>query len=235
MAQNRRVLGMTPQQIAILGGLAILACVLFTVAGCFFLQGAPSMLAPAPQNTLLPQFTATPFVIPTLVPTETSTPVPYEMLIPEGWVQFKTELVEIWLPKEFQKGNPKKSDDPTDSLTPEMEMIAPSQSSVLPAIVTVSYQPLPEGSLDGFLELEAASLSTDEARLVDMRKVNINSVDAVRWLVEMRIDTYEVNGLMYIFQDGGTVWLIQYLAQINDFYTMLDTFEKSVKTFRVVR
>jgi hypothetical protein len=235
MTQNRRFLGMTSQQLAILGGLAVLACVLFAVAACFFLQGAPGLLAPAPQNTLPPQPISTLAVIPTLTPTETPTPVPYEMLIPQDWVQFKTALIEIWLPKDFKKNKLTTSDSPLE-LTTELDLIGPaSQSSPLPSFVLVSYEPMIANSLDDYLELEMASLSTDEFRVVEMRKVNVNSVDAIRLIAEMRIDNYEFNDMMYAFQDGGTVWLVQYVAQINDFYTMLETFEKSVRTFRMVR
>jgi hypothetical protein len=226
---------MTPQQLAILGGLAALACLLFTVAGCFFLQGGTNLLAPAPQNTLPPQPTWTPHVLPTLPPTETPTPVAYEMLIPQDWVQFKTELIEIWLPKEFKQDKSEASDNPT-GLASELELMGPaSESSLFPAFVLISYEPYAGGSLDDYLELEIASLSTNEFRVVEMRKVNVNSVDAIRLIAEMRIETHEFNDMMYVFQDGGTVWLVQYIAQINDFYTMLDTFEKSVKTFRIVR
>jgi hypothetical protein len=174
-------------------------------------------------------------VIPTLTPTETPTPVPYEMLIPQDWVQFKTELVEIWLPKEFKKNKFTTSDSPLE-LTTELDLIGPaSQSSPLPSFVLVSYEPMIANSLDDYLELEMASLSTDEFRVVEMRKVNVNSVDAIRLIAEMRVENYEFNDMMYAFQDGGTVWLVQYVAQINDFYTMLESFEKSVRTFRMVR
>ena len=41
--------------------------------------------------------------------------------------------------------------------------------------------------------------------------------------------------LLFIFQDGGTVWYVKYSAEIADFYELLATFEQSVKTFRIVR
>lgn len=235
MTQNRKVLGMTTTQIAILAGMAIGACLLFSVAGFLFLRGGSNMLAAAPQQvTPVAQETWTPYVTPTLAATETPTPIPYEMLIPQDWVQFKTELVEIWLPKNFKKAKP----DPDDSgLTTELMMTGfPSEASVFPSIVMIAYQPVPAGgTLDDVMELQMASLSTNEMRVVEMRKVTLNSTEAIRLVIEMRMEGTEINGLVYVFQDGGTGWLVYYMAQINDFYTMLDTFEKSIKTFRMVR
>lgn len=232
MAQNRRYLGMTAQQIAILAGLAVLACVLFTVAGCFFLQGAPRLLAPAPQNTLPPQITDTPFVLPTLTPTETPTPIPYEMLIPQDWVQFKTELVEIWLPKQFKKEKPDANDS---NLTTELMMVGfPSESSMYPMLVMISYEPLVGGSLDDYVNNLPVQI-TAEARVAEKGKVFVNSTEVVRLLIEGKVEGVDYNDLIYAFQDGSTVWIVQYFAQINEYYMMEEMFRNSVKTFRVVR
>ena len=104
MQQNRKFFGMTPLQLGILAGLAGAACLLFGLAGWFVLRGKSGLLARAPENTPVPRATSTLIVIPTLTPTQTPTPVPYEMLIPSGWEQFKTGLVEIWLPSSFKPG-----------------------------------------------------------------------------------------------------------------------------------
>jgi hypothetical protein len=221
---------MTPQQLAILGGLAALACLLFTVAGCFFLQGGTNLLAPAPQNTLPPPATATMIVIPTLTPTETPTPVPYEMLIPQDWVQFKTELVEIWLPKEFKKQKP----DPSESaMTTDLMMVR--LSSLNPMIVMVSYEPMMGGSLDAYVDAFVSDPGED-VLVAEKGKVSVNTVEAVRIVLEMRLEGGDIaNDLVYIFQDGSTIWYIQYIAQINEFYAARPTFEQSIRTFRVVR
>ncbi len=233
MEQNRKYFGMTPTQIAILAGLAGAACLLFGVGGWLFLRGGPGLLARAPQNTPVPQATATMVVIPTASPTETPTPVPYEMLIPQGWVQFKTALVEIWLPKGFKQE--KKSKNAVALGEPELEMMGfPVESSLYPMIVAIYYEPLSANSLDDQIDRELAVLSTDE-RVTERRKVTVNGVEAVRILVETRIESFDANLVMYIFLDGGTIWIVQYVAQINDFYTMSDLINQSVKTFRVVR
>ena len=233
VTRSRKYFGMTTTQIAILAGLAGAACLLFAVAGWLALRGGS--LAPAPQDTPVPQSTATPFVLPTLTLTETPTPVPYEMLIPEGWVQFKTALVEIWLPKGFKQQKPKPSDDLSDSLTLDLEMVgAASDTSLYPVIVMVSYEPLTVGSLDAYVENLPIQLSS-EIRVAGKRKVTINSVEAVVVLLEMRLSGDEVNDQVYIFLDGGTVWFVQYVAQIKEFYELLPMFEQSIRTFRTVR
>lgn len=230
MTQNRKYFGMTTTQLAILGGLAGTACLLFGIVGILLLRGL-NKPARAPQNTPVPLLTATPFVLPTLAPTGTPTPVPYELLIPEGWDQFKTALVEIWLPKGFKQEKPK----PSDSASPELALIGTvSETSLNPVIVMIYYEPLAAGSLDTYVDVALGNLPAED-RVVEKKKININSVDAFRAVIETRIDNIDANAMIYILPDGGTVWTIFYFAQINDFYAMLDTFEKSVKTFRPVR
>lgn len=231
--RSKKYFGMTISQLGILGGLAGAACLLFVVAGCLFLQGGLGNLAPAPpQPTGTPQPTVTPFVLPTMTLTETPTPIPYEVLIPQDWTQFKTELVEIWLPKGFKKDKPVASES---GLTNELAMKGfVSEGSVYPAGVLVSYEPIAGDSLDAYIETLPNQLS-NEVRIATKGKVTVNSVEAVRLLIEMKVEGVEFNDLMYVFRDGGTVWVIQYLAQINDFYSMQDTIDKSIKTFRVVR
>lgn len=231
MTQDRKFLGMTTAQLAILGGLAGAVCLLFGVAGILILRGGLNKSVQAPQNTPVPPMTATPFALPTLTPTGTPTPVPYELLIPEGWEQFKTALVELWLPKGFKQQKSK----PGDSAPPELQMVGTiSETSLNPVIVMIYYEPLAAGSLDAYVDVALGNLPPED-RVTERKRVNINSVDAVRVLVETRIDNTEANAMIYIIPDGGTVWMVFYFAQINDFYTMLDTFERSVKTFRPVR
>jgi len=233
MTQNRKYFGMTTKQIAILAGLAVGACLLFAAGGWLLLRGGAGMFTRAPQYTPIPQLTSTPFVIPSLTPTETPTPVPYELLVPEGWVQFKTTLVEIWLPKGFKQD--KKANDPADLAPPELQMAGTtSQSPLSHLMVMISYEPLAAASLDAHLDGDLANLPADTL-LTERRKVTVNSVDAVQMLFETRYEGFDINMRTYVFLDGGTIWFVQYLAQINEFYTMLDTIDASVKTFRVVR
>lgn len=233
--RSRKYFGMTTTQLGILAGMGGAACFLFVIAGCLFLRGGLGSLAAAPQPTPVPQSTATPFVIPTITPTATLTPVPYEMLIPDGWLQFKTGLIEIWLPKEFKVAKSKTLEESANLAIPELVVTRTvTKSSPYKMFVVVSYEPLTLDSLDDYLTGEIANLSSD-TRVADKRMVTINSQDVVRFVFETRTDTAEVNDLMYVFLDGSTVWYVEYIAQINEYFTMVDMFEKSARTFRIVR
>lgn len=235
MQQNRKFFGMTPLQLGILAGLAGIACLLFGLAGAFLLRGNAGPFRRAPENTLVPQAIPTMIVIPTLTPTQTPTPLPYEMLIPSGWAQFQTGLVEIWLPSNFKPGDPKLLNDSTNFAMPELIMTGgASKSSLYQMLVTVSYEPLTADSLDALLDSKIAGFPP-ELRIVERRHISINSTDAIRFLFETRSKNVDIDVLTYVFLDGSTVWYVEYVAQINEFYDMLPAFENSVKTFRIVR
>jgi len=230
--QERKYFGLNTKQIGILAGLAGAACLLFGLTGWFIFRGGFSR---APANTPVPVSTSTPFVIPTITPTLSPTPVPYEQLIPEGWVQHRTALVELWLPPAFAKGDSTLFGQIARVAVPELALTGKtSETSLYQMLVAVSYEPLVGGSLDSFLTEEIAQLPA-EARLTERRKVSINSIDAIRFVFEIRSNNVDVNDLSYVFLDGGTVWYVEYAAQINEFYEMLPMFEQSIKTFRIVK
>lgn len=236
MTENRNYFGMTRTQIGILAGLAGIACLLFGLTGWFAVRGNANFFNGAPQSTTILQSTSTPFVMPTLALTETPTAVTYELLIPDGWVQFKTGLVEIWLPAEFKQADPSTFLDSPDLAMPELFMReATSSSSLYQMLVMISYEPLIGDSLDTYLDTETAKLPST-IRVAERRKVIVNSSEIVRFVFETRTDNQiDVNDMAYVFLDGSTVWFVEYVAQINEFYEKLSTFEQSVKTFRIVR
>ena len=235
MEQNHRYFGMTTSQLGILSGLLVAACLLFGLAGWFGLRGRLGQLSSAPQTAPLSQSTSTPWIIPSSAPTGTPTPIPYETLIPSGWMQFKTGLVEIWLPSEFQPGDPNSFTESPHTGIRELNLTDSSLDSSFPqTLVMVWYEPLTMDSLDDYLDAAVAKLPA-EIRVAERRSVTINSTETTRMIFEMRIDNTEVNDLTYIFLDGSTVWYVEYIAQINEFFELLSTFEKSAKTFRIVR
>lgn len=224
MTRQRRILGMTTAQIGILVGLGAAVCILFAVTGWLVIRGG---FQPVPASTVPPQMTASPFVLPTITPTLTPTLVPYEQLIPAGWTQHKTELMEIWLPSIFKVSNLDVNEEL--ALT-----VANPKNSLYKMNVLVIYEPLGTNSLDAhidnsFLQLEPLF------RVVERRKVSLNATDAVRLVLEGRVDGIDVNELIYVIQDGSTAWAVFYIAQINEFYEMLPTFEQSAKTFRIMQ
>jgi hypothetical protein len=236
MTQNRNNFGMTPTQLGILAALAGVACLLFGLTGWFVFRGNANLFNRVPQSTPIPQSTSTPFVMPTLAFTQTPTAVPYEMLIPEGWVQFKTGLVEIWLPAGFKQADPSVFRDSADLAMPELFMReASSDSSLYQMLVMISYEPLTADSLDAYLDTEIAKLPST-IRVAERRKVFVNATEVVRCVFETRSDNnIDINDMAYVFLDGSTVWYVEYVAQINEFYENLSTFEQSAQTFRIVR
>jgi hypothetical protein len=235
MQQKDKYFGMTLPQLAILAVLAGTACLLFGLAGWFALRGGLSRVTGAPQNLPDTGPTSTPWTLPSPVPTGTVTPLPYESLIPAGWSQHKTGLIEIWMPAEFEPGDPQSFNDSVTTAMHELVLTGfRSGSSLYRTLVLVSYQPLAAASLDVHLDGEVAKIPA-EVRLSERRNVSLNSTEAVRFMLETRIDNLDFNDVTYVFLDGSTVWYVEYIAQINEFFEMLSVFEKSAQTFRVVR
>ena len=230
--QDRKYFGLTTTQIGILAGLAGAACLLFGLTGWSIVRGGFSR---APAMTPLPASTSTPFLIPTLTLTVTPTPIPYEQLIPDGWIQHRTALVEIWLPSGFENSGQGISGIAGNSVLLEMALTgAASNTSPYKIFVSVSFEPLSRGFLDEFLESRLSNIPTD-VNLSERRKVLINSTEAYRLMFESNDNNVLTNDLLFVILDGTTIWYVRYSAQINEFYEMLSAFEKSIKTFRIVK
>jgi len=235
MDLNKKYFGMTVTQLGILGGLAALVVLLFCIVGFLVLGKARGTTQQPPTLVPIQEASATLIRTPTLTPTATLTPIPYEALIPSGWVQHKTELIEIWLPENFKVANPKILGDTTGLAVPALVLTeAKSKTSLYQMISGVSYEPLVEGSLDEFLDTKLTRVSAD-IRVVERRKVTLNSTEAIRVTFEYRDKNVDVNDVTFIFLDGSTIWYVEYAAQINEFFDNLAMFETSAKTFRVVK
>ena len=236
MWQDRKYFGMTVQQIGILAGLGVVACLLFGVMGFLALRGgAGGLFSRAPQSTPIIHLTATPFAIPTGMPTETLTPIPYEELIPPGWIQHKTALVELWLPSNFNSaGIGASSGISGNAVFLEFAFQSSSESSPYTTTVSVSYEPLTTNTLDEFVDLKTSNIPS-EINMAEHRKISINSMDAYRLMFERHDDSVDTNDLLFVFQDGSTVWYVKYSAELTDYYETLPVFEQSIKTFRIVR
>jgi hypothetical protein len=255
MTENNKVqrFGMTKAQLEILLGLAILAVILIVaIAGLFFSRkGIGFFSSPATQAVALS--TPTMIVIPMFTPTQTPTPVPYEERIPSGWTQFKTELIEIWLPSNFKLANADKLAKDARKRFEEMglqELIdyneqsesimdlgvvdEESGSALYRTVASIAYEPLTEVSLDDYVKKEIAKLPS-MISVVEEKKVQIGSDEAIKLVYEFRMGSLSVNNLEYVFLDGSTVWIVGYFAEINEFYQQLPTFEQSIQTFRIAR
>ena len=111
-------------QAGLLGGLAVLDCLVLVAGAAILLGSPPSSPAALPPTvtplgqvagpTLTPSLSATPltmvFQFPTYTPfgtpAETSTPTPTPTDIMAGWVRFSVPEVEIWMPGSYAAGKP---------------------------------------------------------------------------------------------------------------------------------
>ena len=230
--------GMTKTQIGILAGMAVFL-VLFLCGGGWFVVrgfgGGPGLSEPVYTPTTAPTVTSIVEILPTVTPTITSTPAPYEQLIPADWNQYKTELVEIWLPKNFSAASKKTSDFTANFFASELLMTeVSSKSSAYRMQVAVTYDLMTGDSLDTFLDGKFPHLPF-QARVTDRRTIFVNSVEGRRVVIEFKNNNVDYNDMVYVFQDGSTVWYVQYIAELSEFFDNLPVFEQSIKTFRPVK
>jgi len=229
--------GMTQTQLAILAGMAIVLILVACVGGVVILLNLNlAGLAPQQAPTIAP--TVTPVVTiqpPTVTPTITLTPIPYEQLVPADWNQFKTSLVEIWMPSNFRLADKKTVNITAGFALPELLITEiPSKSSAHDMLVGVSYDLMTGDSLDAFLDAKFPSLPY-QSHVADRRTVFVNTTEARRIVVEFRINNIDYNDMVYVFRDGSTVWYVEYVAEIGEFFENLPVFEQSIKTFRTVK
>jgi hypothetical protein len=229
--------GMTRTQIGILAGMGVLLVLLFCVGGWFMFGNlnSPGVSVPIRTATVVP--TVTPFLdtTPTVTPTPVMTQVPYEQLIPADWQQFKTSLVEIWLPTNFKLADKKTNDISVKFALPELLITEiPSKSSAHDMLVNVSYDLMTGDSLDKFLDSKFPNIPY-QAQVTDRRTVYVNTVEARRIMMEFRINNINFNDMIYVMLDGNTVWYVEYVAEISEFFDNLPIFEQSIKTFRPVK
>lgn len=237
MNEDQKYFGMTRVQIGILAGMAAVFLLVVCVGGWFVLRNLSSSGFSAPQQTATVAPTVTSIVVipPTVTPTITMTPVPYEQLVPADWKQYKTSLVEIWLPLNFRLADKKTVNTTAGFALPEMLISEnPSKSSAYTMLVGISYDLMTGESLDKFLDAKFPNLPY-QARVSDRRTVFVNTVEARRIVVEFRINNIDYNDMVYVFLDGSTVWYVEYVAQIGEFFDNLPIFEQSIKTFRPVK
>lgn len=235
--QDRKYFGMTTQQVGILAGLGLLVCLICSVSGVFALRGTlrgVQVGAPEVVSTVSP--TATMVVTPGVVVTETPSPIPYEQLIPAGWTQYRTTLIELWFPAGFKPAaSSAVATVAGNTVFLEMAIISTEKRSAYKTNVSVSYELLTADTLDEFVDVKLSNVPVD-VNMAERRKISVNAQDVFRLVFERHgPSNLNTNDLVYVFQDGSTVWYVQYSAEITTFYEMLSVFEQSVETFRIVR
>ncbi|HMS00080.1 MAG TPA: hypothetical protein PKK96_02880 [Anaerolineales bacterium] len=239
MNQNRKYLGMTIPQLGVLGALAGTLVLILCVAGYFIFTGGVTSRAPQPVAPTLVIPTATLVAPPTSTPTLAPTAIPYEQLIPQGWKQQKTANIEIWLPSDYRQTTVKDLVFLDKQISVELTLSrTPTKTSLYHLYVIIAREPLRGDSVISHLESSPTDMPAAPTtfRVVEERNVLLNTTPAVRLLVEGKsTDNVDVNTLVYVFLEDDTVWYVEYWTQINEFYNQLETFEKSILTFRLVK
>jgi hypothetical protein len=236
MNSNRKYFGMTTSQLGIVGGLAGVLCLILLVGGWFILGGGLNTASPQQIPTTV-NLTATLIVPPTFTPTTAPTAIPYEQLIPTGWKQHKTVLAEIWLPPTYKTAKLENFEgSPGFVISPELVLSQPaSGGSAYNEWFVIEYEPLTGDSLDSHLDTQIQELPPD-IRLVERNREFLNSTEVIRLVFETRLEgNVDAKILTYVFLDGNTIWYVEYFAQINEFFNLLETFKQSAQTFRVVK
>ncbi|MBN2084437.1 MAG: hypothetical protein JW748_04370 [Anaerolineales bacterium] len=130
----RRILGMKVWQVVLLGGVALMDCLVLVVGAVIILGSIPSTpgggliagaqpsstpVIPPPGPTLAPTPSITPitlaFQFPTYTPfgtpAETMTLTPSPTGIMDGWEKFSVPEMEVWLPGSYAAGKPQTEAD----------------------------------------------------------------------------------------------------------------------------
>jgi hypothetical protein len=253
--RSRRILGLTVLQLAILACLALLT--LGVVGGGFWYVSTTAGLFPTPtvlpSATLTPTLTLTPSLTPfptaTVTPLHTPTP---RVLIPEGWSQYNTGEVEMWLPPEFQWVDDPPAlyrevsaifkkigrDDlaaPLEKNPPEYKMLfqgyTQARALFIP-IISMDASTMTAPTLDRWVEQTFATLP--EGFFVAQRApFELEDYSARRVVVEANLNSLYLGYAHYFVYDGANVWHVICSAHIREFYTLLPLFDQIVQTFRL--
>ena len=230
--------GMTRMQIGILAGLAGFLILLVCIGGFILLRGVGResvSMAPVQTPTIMSTVTSVVTKAPTTTPTIAVTAAPYEQLVPANWLHFTTPLVEIWLPNNFKLADKKTVNITAGLAKPELLITEiPNKSSAFNMLVSVSWDLMTGDSLDAFLEAKSPNLPY-QSQIADRRTVYVNAVEARRLIIEFRLNNVDYDDMVYVFLDGSTVWYVEYVAEIGEFFANKDVFEQSIKTFRPVK
>ena len=232
MDEERKYFGMTRVQIGILAGLAATLLIIICVGVWLISRGGGLGPASVSNPTAVPTVTSIVATPPTLTPTITPTPIPYEQLIPPDWKQYKTSLVEIWMPGNFKEASRGIKDISANFGIPDLLLAeVSSKTSAYTMLVSVSYDLTTAESLDVLLDEKFPSIPY-QSRVVDRSTVFVNTNEARRIVIEFKVDNIDYNNMVYVIQDGNTVWYVEYVAQIAEFFDNIEVFEQSINTFR---
>jgi hypothetical protein len=240
--------GMNLRQIGLLGGMAIVTCLVICVGTLLLIGPIASSLSGSDGSVAAEEPpTETPTEVPpTRTPTITKTPV-------GGWKEFLGSGMAIQLPSSYIGGDPAAESEriknelslaglemaKLDSLfthLPPYRFVALeiANDKSAPATVVIASDPgNPSTPLDVYINL-VLQRNVDAFYFLDRTAVWLDNYSAVRFTVESKTDR-SVRQYEYFLQDeSGNYWVIVYSAPIARFPNHISDFELSVTTFHAI-
>ena len=245
----KRYLGMTVNQLLVLGGLVVAICCVFA-AGLGLLNYmvgtvyAPAVPADITLPTPLPSATAGPTEPPTLTPTPTS--IPYELRIPQGWKQFTSPDapgMEVWLSATYKSltGKDKDKSSPAplyganvDDMKVLMVMADSKESALLlytNAFVTVL--PMRGNTLDEAIDPVFGQMMRT-GRLIEKKDFELIGFPAKKLVFDINANGIDAGIVIYVFQRGRELWQFGFITPYNELFARMDEFDASARTLRLL-
>ena len=243
--RTTRYLGMTVTQIIILACLGLGIC--GTLVGGYGVLSALVTLQYSPAQPVLTEGPSpTPFTpVPTLTPLPSATPtsLPYESLIPAGWIPFTSPDVpgmEIWLPPTYQRYNESSDleavqvynvDDEAARIV--LSLLDTTQSPyLLFTTFEVGTQPMAAADLDEMIDNVFGALMRD-ARLMERGEFEIGDYAARKLVFDVNGNGVNAGFVIYPIQIETTVWYLGFATPFNELYSRMPTFDQIARTFRI--
>ena len=227
----RRYLGMTCTQVIVLTVLGLLALGGMGFAAKLILGNqVPSTIAQVPPTqegaaTSIPLPTDTPLPSSTpVLPTPTFTATTYASLIPEGWNQYKYDMVEMWMPADFIKKSSK------DALV-YAENKNESGNGFIVSVGLTRDTPA-ETDLDDYIQKGLVQFTPDTTFL-EKKKFQVGSYEAIRLKMQAIINNIPMGEAIYFIKDGGNIWIVGAISHYDEFHKWLPIFDQIVRTFRI--
>ena len=245
--RKQRYLGMSVNQLIVLGALLLLVCCVFAGGLSLLNYMAVTVYAPAvPADIILPTPLPSATVGPTEPPTETPTPteVPYELLIPQGWNQFTSPDapgMEFWLPAGYKSltGKEKDQNSPLPMYGPNEEdmkvvmVLADSKETTLLLHTNAFVTSLPmRGSMDETIDSVFSTLMRS-GRMIERKDFEIFGFPAQKLVFDLNSNGINAGVVIYAFQRGQEFWQYGFVTPYNDLFARMEEFDTSARTFRL--
>jgi len=229
--------------------LLVLTFLIVVSLGCNFVTVIEPTATPEPPT---PTFTSTVEPKPTATPTVT----PQVFDVPADWKLFSSDRVEIWLPGDYIGGN-LEEDLPVvlaelRSLGGDYEGMAEQIEQNPDLYEMIVYAPmagaggfltnftlartdtLPSIPLETLMSVVEASFS-EEFTVLESSIIDLGDYQAGCIVLQMTVYGITSQSISYIISSDSDVWVLTYTAEAGDFPGLLDTFETSAHSFRIIQ